>query len=63
MELEDDFCIMQYESTCIEHSNKAVCALNIDYGGLIIPLCQSCIDDLYERILPHVSAEIRDKND
>ncbi len=31
-------------------------------GGVLIPLCQDCLDDLYEAILPQVSAEVRDKS-
>lgn len=61
MEIKDDFILS--DCTCGEHLSPARFALSIDYGTVVIPLCQTCIDELYEVILPHVSAEIRDKND
>ena len=62
MEIEDDFILTASDCTCGEHCSPARFALRIDYGTVVIPLCQTCIDELYEAILPHVSAEIRSKN-
>ena len=45
---------------CEHHLSRANYVLRI--GGVIIPLCQDCIDDLYEEILPPVSAEVLKKN-
>ena len=63
MEIKEGFCITQYDSPCIEHSNNAGYALTLNYGGIIIPMCQTCIDELYEAILPPVSAGLRDKSE
>lgn len=45
---------------CERHLSRARYVLRI--GGVLIPLCQTCIDDLYEEILPYVSAEVLKKN-
>lgn len=62
MEIEKDFYIDQYNIYCSEHSRRPEYAVKLDYGGVIIPMCQECIDELYEAILPQVSAEVRDKS-
>lgn len=62
MEIANDFYIDQYNTTCIEHCRHPEYAVKLNYGGVIIPMCQECIDELYEVILPQVSAEVRDKN-
>ena len=56
-----DFLTMS-DCTCGEHCSPARFALKIDCWAVVIPLCQTCIDELYEAILPHVSAEVRDKS-
>ena len=45
---------------CELHTSRANYVLRI--GGVLIPLCQTCIDELYEVILPQVSAEVLTKN-
>ena len=45
---------------CEQHLSRANSVLRI--GGVLIPLCQTCIDELYEEILPQVSAEVLKKN-
>lgn len=45
---------------CEQHFSRANYVLRI--GGVLIPLCQDCLDELYEEILSHVSAEVRDKS-
>ena len=45
---------------CERHRRRANYVLSI--GGVLIPLCQTCIDELYEEILPQVSAEVLKKN-
>ena len=45
---------------CERHLSRANYVLRI--GGVLIPLCQTCIDELYEEILPQVSAEVLKKN-
>lgn len=62
MDLEADYYLMAGDCQCAEHSRRADFVLKLDYGGIIIPMCQECIDELYEEILPHVSAEVRDKS-
>lgn len=62
MEIEDDYILTASDSTCGEHISPARFALKVDFGSVVIPLCQTCIDELYEAILPHVSAEVRDRN-
>ena len=48
------------QMTCAEHCAKAEYLIRFD--GCIIPMCQECLDDLYEAILPQVSAEVLKKN-
>lgn len=62
MEIEKDFYIDQYDIRCSEHGCRPEYVVKLHYGGVIIPMCQECIDDLYEKILSHVSVEIRDKS-
>ena len=62
MDIKDADFLSMSDCTCGEHCSPARFALRIDYGAVVVPLCQTCIDELYEAILPHVSAEIRDKN-
>ena len=62
MVIEDDYILTPLDCTCGEHCSPARFALRLDCGAVVIPLCQSCIDELYEAILPYVSAEIQDKN-
>lgn len=43
--------------TCAEHCTPAEYLIRFD--GCVIPMCQECLDELYEEILPQVSAEVR----
>ena len=45
---------------CSAHYSPATYVLRFD--GCLIPMCQTCIDELYEEILPKVSTEVRDKS-
>lgn len=45
---------------CEHHLSRSNYVLRI--GGVLIPLCQTCIDELYEVILPQVSEEVLKKN-
>jgi len=51
-----NFC----QRLCDAHGSHAEYLLHI--GWSIVPMCQTCIDELYEEILPQVSAEVRDKS-
>lgn len=55
MYIDDNFCVMQGDVTCMEHGSKAQYLLNLDYGSVLIPMCQTCIDELYEELSTHVS--------
>ena len=48
--------------TCNEHGSKAVFLLMAYYGGVIVPLCQECVDELYNGLAEYVSPEVRDAN-
>ena len=48
------------QMTCAEHCTPAEYLIRFD--GCIIPMCQECLDELYEEILPQVSAEVRGKS-
>lgn len=63
MEIQKDYYIDSYDIHCAEHGSKADYVFNLYHGSVIIPLCQTCIDELYEEILPHVSAEVRESHE
>lgn len=50
MEIERKYSITEYATRCLEHGNKAEFLLIINYRGVMIPLCQECIDDLYDEL-------------
>lgn len=50
MEIEKCYSISLYDMDCLEHCSKAEFLLNINGGGVMIPLCQECIDDLYAEL-------------
>lgn len=62
MDLQADYYLTSGDCQCAEHGRRADFVLKLDYGGIIIPMCQECIDELYEVILPQVSAEVLTKN-
>lgn len=62
MEIKKDYYFDSYDLRCAEHGSIADYAFTVNYGGVIIPMCQTCIDELYEAILPHVSAEVRESH-
>lgn len=50
MEIEKDYSISPYDEHCLEHGSKAEFLLKINGGGVMVPLCQECIDDLYAEL-------------
>lgn len=44
-----------YDITCEEHCSPATFVLQV--GGVLIPLCQDCINDLFEELKNHVMQE------
>lgn len=50
MEVETNYYITQYDTHCLEHGCQAGFLLKINYGGVMVPLCQECIDELYSEL-------------
>lgn len=50
MEIEKDYSISPYDMYCLEHCGKAEFLLKINGGGVMVPLCQECVDELYQEL-------------
>lgn len=45
--------VTQYDTTCAEHCSPATFTLEIN--GVLIPLCQTCLDELNETLKSHAT--------
>ena len=50
MEIEKDYCVLPYDIHCAEHGRQAEYLVKINYGEVMIPMCQECLDDLYQEL-------------
>lgn len=50
MEVEKDYYVSDYDTHCLEHGRQGVFLLKLNYGGVLIPMCQECLDDLYQEL-------------
>lgn len=52
--------VSQDNTTCAEHYSPATFTLEIN--GVLIPLCQTCLDELYENVKSHAIGNNTEEN-
>lgn len=55
MNLQNSYFYDEYRAMCLEHGHKADYVLSLNYEGLLLPLCQDCVNELFEMLKPYVS--------